>query len=74
MQHHELKNYLEFTVNKKPDKWKRKKISHTNRPEFFRKFIIKEGCQIGYQWQNANIVYISENFAVKTLLPKSLTE
>ena len=22
MQHHELEKYLEFTVNKKPDKWK----------------------------------------------------
>ena len=22
MQYHELKKYLEFTVNKKPDKWK----------------------------------------------------
>ena len=26
-------------------------------------FIIKEGCEIGYQWQNANKVYISENFS-----------
>ena len=26
MQHHELKKYLEFTVNKKPDKWKIIKI------------------------------------------------
>ena len=35
---------------------------HTNRPEFLKNFIIKEGCQIGYQWKNANKVYIFENF------------
>ena len=35
---------------------------HTNRPEFLKNCTIKEGCQIGYQWQNANKVYILENF------------
>ena len=49
MQHHELKKYLEFTVNKKPGKMKKhKKNMHTNRPESFQNFIIKEGCPIGY--------------------------
>ena len=36
---------------------------HTNRPEFKKNCIIKEGCQIGYQWKNANKVYIFENFS-----------
>ena len=64
MQHHELKKYLKFTVNKKADKMKKYKRLHTNRPEFFFfNFIIKEGCQIGYQWQNANKVYIYKNFS-----------
>ena len=36
---------------------------HTNRPEFKKRNFIKEGCQIGYQWQNANKVYIFENFS-----------
>ena len=35
---------------------------HTNRPQF-KKFIIKKGCQIAYQWQNANKVYIFKNFS-----------
>ena len=35
---------------------------HTNRPEFSKNVIIKEGCQIGYQWKNANKVYIFKNF------------
>ena len=40
----------------------------TNRPEFFifffifLNFIINEGFQIGYQWKNANKVYIFKNF------------
>ena len=34
-----------------------------NRPEFLKNFIIKEGCQIGYQWKNANKIYIFENFS-----------
>ena len=36
---------------------------HKNCFFFFFKFIIKEGCQIGYQWQSANKVYIFENFS-----------
>ena len=36
---------------------------HTNRPEFKKNFIMKEGCKIGYQWKNANKVYIFENFS-----------
>ena len=33
---------------------------------FFQKmFIIKEGCQIGSQWQNANKFYIYENFSLR---------
>ena len=38
---------------------------HTNRPELKKNFIIKEGCQIGYQWQNANKVYIFKKFLCK---------
>ena len=60
MQHHELKKYLEFTVNKKPENIKN--FAH-ERPQFEKNFIIKEGCQIGYQWQNANKVYIFKNFS-----------
>ena len=64
MQHHELKKYLKFTVNKKPDKMKKFKTAHEPSGIFyFFNFIIKEGCQIGYQWQNANEVYIYENFS-----------
>ena len=29
----------------------------------WKNFIIKGGCQIGYQWQNANKVYIFKNFS-----------
>ena len=49
MQHHELKKYLEFTVNKKPDKMKKHKnfCIQTDR-KFLKNFIIKEGCPIGY--------------------------
>ena len=50
---------------------KHKKFCTRTDRNFLENLIIKEGCQIGYQWQNANIVYIFENFAVKTLLPES---
>ena len=74
MQHHELNKYLEFTVNKKPDKWKNiKKFAHEPTGNLKKKFIIKEGCQIGYQWQNANKVYIFENFSWK-LCYRSLSQ
>ena len=65
MQHHELKKYLEFTVNKKPDyKWtgKHKKISHEP-TAIWKNFLSKERCQIGYQWQNPKKVYIFKNFS-----------
>ena len=65
MQHHELKKYLKFTMNKKPDKMKKYKrfCTRTDRNFFQKMFIIKEGCQIGSQWQNANKFYIYENFS-----------
>ena len=65
MRHHELKNYLKFTMNKKPDKMKKYKrfCTRTDRNFFQKMFIIKEGCQIGSQWQNANKFYMYENFS-----------
>ena len=65
MQHHELKKILKFTMNKKPDKMKKYKrfCIQTDRNFFQKMFIIKERCQIGSQWQNANIFDIYENFS-----------
>ena len=64
MQHHELKIHLKLTMNKKPDKMKKYKrfYTRTERNFFQKMFIIKEGCQIGSQWQNANKFYIYKNF------------
>ena len=44
MQHHELKNYVKFTMNNKPDKMKKyKRFSTRNDGNFFQKmFIINE--------------------------------
>ena len=52
-------------MNKKPDKMRKYKTFCTRTDHnffFFFNFIINEGCQIGSQWQNANTVYIYENF------------
>ena len=49
MQQHELKKYLEFIVNKKPDKMKKhKKFCIRTDRKFFKHFITNEGCPIGY--------------------------
>ena len=52
-------------MNKKPDKMKKyKTFAHEPTGIFFLlNFIIKEGCQISSQWQNANKVYIYEKFS-----------
>ena len=65
MQHHELKKYLKFTVNKKPDKMEKYKRFNTRTDRNLKKqnFIIKDACQIGSQCQNANKFYIYENFS-----------
>ena len=49
MQHHELKKYLEFTVNEKPDSKKTAeniKKFHTNRPQFEKKFLLKNDAKL----------------------------
>ena len=49
MQQHELKKYLKFNVNKKPDKMKKhKNICKRTDREVFKNVIIKEGRPIGY--------------------------
>ena len=70
MQHHQLKKYLEFTVNKKPENIKKFAQEPT---AIWKNFIIKEGCQIGYQWQNANKVYIFKKFSWR-LYSRSLSQ
>ena len=52
-------------IPKKPDKMKKYKrfCTRTDRNFFQKIFIIKEGCQIGSQWQNANKLYIYENLS-----------
>ena len=48
--------------------------TRTDRNLFFKKnCIIKEGCEIGSQWQNANKFYIYENFSWR-LFYRSLSQ
>ena len=48
MQHHELKKYLEFTVNKKPDNNKPENIKnfHTIRPQFKKICLLKNDAKL----------------------------
>ena len=64
MQHHELKKYLEFTVNKKPDKIKKHKnfCILTDRNFFFFNLLLKKDAQLVINGKNANKVYIFEKF------------
>ena len=50
-------------MNKNRIKWKNIKDFAHEPTAIWKNFIIKEGCQIGYQWQNANKVYIFKNFS-----------
>ena len=53
-------------MNKKADKMKNiKDFAHEPTAIFLLKnyFFIKEGCQIGSQWHNANNFYIYANFS-----------
>ena len=79
MQHHELKKYLKFTMNKKPDKLKKYKrfCTRTDRNFVQKMFIIKEGCQIGSigsQWKKflkLIIILIKENMKKLTLCQRN---
>ena len=44
MQHHELKKYLEFTVNKEPENIKI--FLHTNRPQFEKILLLKNDAKL----------------------------
>ena len=47
MQHHELKKYLEFTVNTKPDRMKKhKKICIRTDRNFFKILLLKKDAQL----------------------------
>ena len=74
MQHHELKKYLEFTINKKPVKWKTiKNFAHEPTGIFKKILLLKKDAKLVINGKTRTMFTFLELF-MKTLLPESLTE
>ena len=65
MQHHELKKYLEFTVNKKPDKMKKNKkfCIGTDRKFFYKILLLKKDAQLVNNDRTRTRFTFFENFS-----------
>ena len=64
-QHHELKKYLEFTVNKKPDKFLQ---NRTKFLELIYKFFLTYCSRLKFKyksWKNSNISFAEKNIFIK---------
>ena len=64
MQHHELKKYLEFTVNKKPDKMKKRtKLCIRTDRKFFKILLLKKDAQLVINDKTRTKFTFFENFS-----------